>query len=110
GQLCGPKVNPTGHVLSEGDLLTLYLAYLTDIAASELVERHKVSRYVRRRVTTPVFSDTQQQWVGEILPSHYREAMLVADHFSGRWSDGLDVGEALRVVRAARKRQDALKI
>jgi len=106
---CDLAMNPTRNGLSEGDLLTLYLAYLTDMAALELSERHGLSRYVSRRFTTPVFGSEQRKWADETLRDHYCEAVLVADQFSGRWNDGIDANEALRVVRAARKHKSQLR-
>jgi hypothetical protein len=101
----GPAVNPTKAVLSEGDILTLYLAYLTDMAALELVKRHGLSRYVRRRFTTPVFKSEHQQWASDTLRRHYCEAILVADHFTESWQKGIDALEAERVLRAAAAQQ-----
>jgi hypothetical protein len=98
---CSAALNPTSARLSEGDILTLYLAYLTDMAATELVERHHLSRYVRRRFTTPVFKPEHQQWASDILRRHYCEAILVADQYSGMWREGIDALEAERVLRAA---------
>lgn len=102
-QHCRQRINPTSMPLTDGDLLTLYLAYLTDMAVTELTERHGVSRYVSRRITAPVFPPKQQHWANEVIRQHYSEALLVADQFTGRWSLGIPVLEALGAVRAARK-------
>lgn len=96
--------NPSGVRLSEGDVLTLYLAYLTDMAGLELKERHGLSRYVRRRFTTPVFRTEHREWAADVLKQHYCEAILVADEFSGKWQTGIDAREALRVLKAAAAR------
>jgi molecular chaperone HscA len=106
---CDSAVNPTDAKLSDGDLLTLYLAYLTDMAGLELSARHGKSRYVLRRFTTPVFDQKQQQWADETLRHHYCEAVLVADYFTGRWNDGIEVKEALRVVRASRRDRERVR-
>lgn len=95
------EVNPTSVRFSEGDILSLYLAYFTDLAALELTGRHGLSRYVRRRFTTPVFSEQHQTWASSVLRRHYAEAILIADHFSEKWQEGLDVSEAKRVLESA---------
>lgn len=97
----GHDYNPTAIRLSEGDILSLYLAYFTDLAGQELTGRHGLSRYVRRRFTTPVFSEQHQQWASSVLRRHYTEAVLIADQFSGRWQDGIDVSEAKQVLQSA---------
>ena len=98
---CSELANPTRAKLSEGDILTLYLAYLTDMAALELVERHGLSRYVPRRFTTPVFRPEHQLWASNTLRRHYCEAILIADQFSSAWNEGIDAMEAERALRAA---------
>jgi molecular chaperone HscA len=103
--LCSESVNPSKARLSDGDILTLYLAYLTDMAALELVKRHGISRYVRRRFTTPVFKPEHQKWASDTLRQHYCEAILVADHFSEAWNEGIDALDAERVLRTAASQQ-----
>lgn len=106
---CHKESNPTAVRLTEGDVLTMYLAYLTDMAETELQQRHGLSRYVRRRFTMPVFQKDHLAWGEAELRKHFAEAILVADHFSGRWREGIPVTEAAGVLLGAtRKHQDVL--
>jgi hypothetical protein len=95
--------NPTHVKLSEGEILSLYLGYLTDMAVTDLVERHKLSRYVKRRFTTPVFLDGHKQWASATLRRHYAEAVLLADHFNGCWNQGIEVESAKAALIASAK-------
>lgn len=101
---CHEQSNPTTTRLTDGDVLTMYLAFLTDMAASELEARHGVSRHVRRRFTMPVFQSEHRIWGERELRKHFAEAVLIADHFSGRWRDGIPVAEAARVLLGATRR------
>lgn len=98
--ILGVDLNPSDIRLSEGDILSLYLAYLTDLAASEL-EAQGISRYVTRRFTTPVFPDDHRRWAAPTLTRHYSEAVLLADHFSGQWREGITVSDAANAIRSA---------
>jgi len=106
GILLDEHTNPTAASLTEGDVLTLYLAYLTDLAQTELVEKHGQSKYALRRFTTPVFTERHLNWASETLRKHYAEAVLVADYFHDSWQDGLDADEAYKVVRAASRNSE----
>ena len=57
GEMLSDAYNPTPFKLSEGDLIRIYLAYLTDMAgvslAEWLVDDKNVGRYVRRRFARP---------------------------------------------------------
>jgi molecular chaperone HscA len=97
------ELNPTDVKLSEGDILSLYLAYLTDMAVSDIVTRHHSSRYVKRRFTTPVFVNEHKKWADATLRRHYAEAVLLADHFTGQWQRGLDIEAAKGALVAAAK-------
>src|SRR3546814_10493958 len=51
-QVVGKDINPTPFEFTKGELITLYLSFLTDLACSELMPQG-VSRYVRRRFAMP---------------------------------------------------------
>jgi molecular chaperone DnaK (HSP70) len=97
------KSNPTSVMLREIDVLALYLAYLTDMAVTELAEKHGVSRYVRRRFTLPVFDRERSIWAKRSLRDVLARAQVLADTFHGRWKDGILVVDAKAAVNAARQ-------
>ena len=99
GQRLPPEVDPTA-TLTYGDAITIYLAYLTDLAASAL-EEDSLSRYVRRRFTVPWWSKEQRRWAGDLLSTAFGRAQLLADTFHGQWGEGIDVGDVKRAVVAA---------
>lgn len=110
------EANPIASVrLTEGDLLRIYLAYLTDLALSRLESREKarggeVGRYVRRRFAHPCWSkQDQKQWAEPLMATLMAEAQVLADTFHGKWTGGLDIREvesAVKQVRALAKRPD----
>lgn len=100
--LLTPRQNPSSTPLSAADILALFLAYLTDMAVTELEARSKASRYVLRRFTIPAFERDKPRQVSARLVGLYREAALLADHFHGRWSDGIPANEAKAAITAAR--------
>lgn len=90
--------NPTPFRLTEGELLRLYLAYLTDIACAALAEhRHgsaPIGRYVKRRFARPCWPNPEQAtWADEQLRAMLAHAQILADTFSGRWRGGIPVSE-----------------
>jgi molecular chaperone HscA len=97
------KTNPTSVKLQEIDVLTLYLAYLTDMAVTELAERQGVSRYVSRRFTLPVFDRERSTWAKRQLRDVLARAQVLADTFHGRWKTGIPAAEAKAAVTAARQ-------
>lgn len=118
GEACVlPKaLNPTDYRLTEGDLIRIYLAYLTDIACNSLgefeVDKQRVGRYVKRRFARPCWPNAaQSQWAETLMRTMLAEAQILADTFSGRWSGGLDVAEikgAVEQVRELGRRPDFL--
>jgi hypothetical protein len=90
-------INPTETPSTKEELITRYLAYLTDMACTELDETHERSRYVRRRFARPCWDAQRTDWAEKLLIRMLSSAQILADTFSGRWSGGLDV----RVVRGA---------
>lgn len=91
----GPEINPasTSTPLSEGELITLYLGYLTDLAVSEL-EAHGHSRYTSRRFARPCWSDDRNRWAEPLLRRMLAQAQILADTFEDRWQAGIPVTEA----------------
>lgn len=87
----GVDINPSGVSFTKDDLITLYLAYLTDMACTELVVKHQQSRYMRRRFARPCWKDDRVKWAEELLTSMLGRAQILADTFSGKWLGGLDV-------------------
>lgn len=108
--------NPTDHNLTQGDLIRVYLAYLTDMANHALaayeVDGKSFGRYVKRRFARPCWPDPQQaKWADKLMREMLAEAQVLADTFSGRWGGGIDVAElksALEQVRVLPKRPDYL--
>jgi hypothetical protein len=115
--LLQPALNPiTTCKLTQGDLMRIYLAYLTDIANIALCEYQVgdkvVSRYVKRRFARPCWPDVAQaQWADKLMRSMLAEAQILADTFSGRWAGGIDVTElkvAVEQIKVLEKRPDYL--
>jgi len=109
-----PSLNPTAVRLTQGDLIRIYLAYLTDVAGVALGEHaindRRIERYVRRRFARPCWPDENQAKSADaLMRSMIAEAQILADTFNGRWSGGIDVAElkaAVEKVKALGKRPD----
>ena len=109
-------LNPTDFRLTQGDLIRIYLAYLTDIAETALRDRllpaREIGRYVKRRYARPCWPDPKQTtWADGLMRTMLAEAQVLADTFSGRWAGGIDVAElkiAVDQVKALGKRPDYL--
>lgn len=89
----GADVNPTDIPLSEGELISLYLGYLTDLATSEL-ESQGYSRYVLRRFARPCWSEERNRWAEPLLRRMLAQAQVLADTFHGQWQMGISVAQA----------------
>lgn len=93
-----PDFNPTPVRLTEGDLIRIYLAYLTDVACTAL-SKHEykgklIERYVRRRFARPCWPDqAQATWADALMRSMLCDAQVLADTFSGRWPGGVSLQE-----------------
>lgn len=108
-----PAMNPTGFRLTEGDLIRIYLAYLTDMAERSLAHQSvKEPRYAKRRFARPCWPDAAQaKWADGLMRSMLAEAQILADTFSDRWSGGIPVGElksAVEQVKVLGKRPEYL--
>ena len=109
-------LNPTAHKLTQGDLIRIYLAYLTDMAGIALGEYEMhgkvVGRYVKRRFARPCWPEAgQAQWADKLMRSMLSEAQILADTFSGRWAGGIDVAElkaAVEQIKLLGKRPEYL--
>ena len=116
-----PEIDPTSSGLSSGDLLVLYLAWLTDRSLEALADAVKLVaskldltpgsdlRAVARRFAIPCFEDTHNdgrgrkraQWVRTVMRDYLLRAQILADTLSGRW-DGLTVQQLAPLMRELR--------
>lgn len=118
GKILGKNFNPTLLDLTEGDLIRIFLAYLTDIAGMSLTSRNIPGtagvnlRLVKRRFARPCGKNSNQaSWVDTLMKRLLAEAQLLADTFSGRWAGGIPVMEikaALNSVKELGQRPDYL--
>ncbi len=99
-------VDPTS-TLTYADAITIYLAYLTDLATTAVARRVK-TLYVRRRFTVPCWKPTQRRWAAELLGRSLLRAQLLADTFRDRWREGIPVEQVACAVRAAAAHDDKL--
>jgi molecular chaperone HscA len=95
-------LNPTKVPLTKGDVVTLFLAYLTDMAVTELAEVHGSSRYVKRRFTRPVLPPDRAPWAEEQLRRLLARAQVVADTLHGQWASGVPVDHAKQILNQVR--------
>ena len=93
-------VNPTNVRFSQADAIVLYLAYLSDIATTTLVNSHGLSRYVRRRFARPCWEPKRAAWAEGELRKMLAKAQIVADTFRGRWVGGIPIDEAKATLDA----------
>ncbi len=106
--LLDKEQNPTETPLTKGDVVTLFLAYFTDMAVSELQSSDfSKSRYVRRRFTRPVLPQERSLWADEQLRKLLARAQILADTLHGKWDDGIDVDYAKELIDAI-KNQDEI--
>lgn len=118
GEACllQPTLNPTAYKLTQGDMIRIFLAYLTDMAVTTLggyeVVGKAVGRYVKRRFARPCWPDAAQaQWADKLMRSMLAESQILADTFSGRWAGGIDIAElkaAVEQIKVLGKRPDYL--
>jgi molecular chaperone HscA len=88
-------MNPTDLPLTRGDLLRIYLAFLTDMAEQALEARGvKDARHAKRRFARPCWPDASQaQWADALMRTMLAEAQILADTFNARWAGGIPVEE-----------------
>ena len=114
-----PGVDPTGSGLTRGELLVLYLAWMTDLALRALNDLRESGgipveistdelRSVLRRFAIPCFSEAQDrftggsaraEWAEGVLTKAVLRAQVVADTLRDEW-DSLDTFRAKGVVVA----------
>ena len=110
-------IDPTESGLTKGGLLTLYLAWLTDLALCSLADlgaREGITsdqdmdsfRATKRRFALPCFESAigegisggrRANWAKGVLERSILRAQIVADSLHGSWGD-LDVKTAKRVL------------
>jgi molecular chaperone HscA len=92
------EINPTGVSFSKADAITLYLAYITDLAGTELEESYSESRYAPRRFALPSWPAERRSWGEKMLTKMLAKAQIVADTLHNRWEDGISIEEAKAVL------------
>ena len=100
------EIDPTS-TLTYLDVITFYLAYLTDLATTEL-EHFTQTRYVQRRFTLPWWTKEQRRWAGDLLTKCLVRAQLLADTFHGRWREGIHVDQVKHALRDAAAHDEQL--
>jgi molecular chaperone HscA len=118
GYVLGDAYCPASAELTEGDLIRIFLAYLTDVAGISLMKRGLIGdavenfRYVKRRFARPCGKNaTQAEWVDTLMRRLLAEAQVLADTFTGRWDVGIPMVElksAINKVKALGQRPDYL--
>lgn len=99
----GKEVNPISNTpMTEGELITLYLGYLTDLATSEL-EAQGYSRYCARRFARPCWSEDRNKWAEPLLRRMLAEAQILADTFHHQWHDGIPLRKAKEAMDKVRQ-------
>ena len=102
------EVDPTS-TLTYSDVIVIYLAYLTDLATTELERDPRVgTRYIQRRFTVPWWNKEQRRWAGEFLSKGLMRAQLLADTFHDRWRSGIHVHQIKRMLQEAAKHDEKL--
>jgi hypothetical protein len=117
-----PGVDPSESGLTKGDLLVLYLAWLTDISLEALSDMADLDaldidvssvniRAVKRRFAIPCFAQAidesiggpgRADWAEDVLRSAVSRAQIVADTLHGEWED-LSVDRARSVLGEVNK-------
>ena len=108
GRKLPQAIDPTS-TLTYSDAIVCYLAYLTDLATTDLERDSRVAtRYVRRRYTLPWWTREQRRWAGKMLTKGLIRGQLLADTFHGRWRDGIHVDQIKGALRAAAAHEEQL--
>ena len=86
--------NPSETPITQKEVITLYLAYLTDNALLALqAEFQEGARNIPRNYTKPVFDQDRDAWATEILTECANAGQVLADRFSDRWAGGIPLDE-----------------
>lgn len=115
-EIVSESYNPTLFSLTEGDLIRIYLAYLTDMACTSLaawsIDDKEIDRYILRRFARPCGKNPKQAaWVDNLMKRLLAEAQILADTFHGKWLGGIPVAEikaAIEEVKALPNRPEYL--
>ena len=101
----GTALNPTAVRLTQGDVLRIYLAYLTDMAAQALSAHlpDTDSRYIKRRYARPSWSASKAQWGDRLMRRMLAEAQILADTFGGQWAGGIDVALLKKAIEKTKR-------
>lgn len=92
--IIGKEINPISDIpMTEGELITLYLGYLTDLATSEL-EAQGFTRYCARRFARPCWSEERNKWAEPLLRRMLAQAQVLADTFHDQWQVGIPLFKA----------------
>ncbi len=91
--------NPTGEHLTTRDATTLFLAFFTQAA----LQGHDRHQELRRSIAVPVFKKNKQSWMTEELAEGLANADVIARHFGDNLFRSIDLADALRVLRAAKR-------
>jgi hypothetical protein len=113
-------IDPTDAGLTKGDLVVLYLGWLTDMAlkalratiedqAPEVLSEFPDLRSIKRRFAIPCFehavddfpSSVRAKWAENVMVSALTRAQVIADTFSSRWGT-LTASEAKAVLQSVR--------
>ena len=116
-------IDPTGSGITKGDLLVLYLGWLTDHAlkalregafaeVAEIDENDLLKlRSIRRRFAIPCFEnaieekdggEARSSWAMKVMKESMLRAQIIADTFSGRW-DSISVVDVEKILFDVRK-------
>ena len=94
--------NPSETPITQKEVITLYLAYLTDNALLALqAEFQEGARNIPRNYTKPVFDQDRDAWATEILTECANAGQVLADRFSDRWAGGIPLDELALAFKEA---------
>ena len=103
--------NPGGHPVSRREVVTLYLAFLTDSALLALREDYREGgRNIPRNYTKPVFDPERDEWATEILTECATVGQALADRFSGQWDGGIPLDDLRKVIAEPNMAQEHLVV
>lgn len=89
----GPDVNPSSVRFSPGDLILLFLGYLTSLMNEQLSARG-YEDLVPRRFARPCWAEDRAVVAANTFRDMLAKAQILADTFHGVWSVGLPVDHA----------------
>jgi hypothetical protein len=106
--LLSKEMNPTEANLTQGDLIRIFLSYLTDCACIALQKHEErgldAGRYIRRNFARPCWSnDGQAQWADRQMRDMLAQSQILADTFTGRWNGGISVFELKSAIEQVKR-------